>query len=290
MSSSADPSTTATGARAIARVQAVLGTLVASERRVAEVVLSEPRAVIGMTASQLAERASTSATTVIRFARNAGFSGYQELAIALAVAEPELGSAPELTPEDSPAQTLKTVSSLAAAAVGSVPSAVDTQSFTAAVEAIAGSRHILSIGAALTAPVAEDLSFRLNHLGLSSDAPTDSQIQWIRAQHLSKDDVCVAFLHGGTYPHVVGVARDAKAAGATVIAITSFVRTPLAELADIALVVGANTARSGLGAWSSRLAYLTVVDALVLAISNTDPERYRLSLERIYDLIEQDLL
>ncbi|WP_187976281.1 MurR/RpiR family transcriptional regulator [Mycetocola sp. JXN-3] len=291
--SSPDPSPdlgTAPGARAVALIRAALGTLVASERRVAEVVLADPRAVIGSTASQLGSRADTSATTVIRFARNVGFGGYQELAIALAVAEPSLDTVPALSPTDSPAETLRGVAALAQHAVGSIADSVDPEAFAAAIRAFSGARHTIAVGAALTGPVAEDLAFRLTHLGHPADAPTDAQIQWIRAQQLGPGDVCVAILHGGTYPHVVEVAREAKAAGASVIAITSFARTPLAELADIALVVGGTTARSGMDAWGSRLAYLATIDALLIALTNTDPAGYRARLERIGDRIERDLL
>ncbi|WP_183086118.1 MurR/RpiR family transcriptional regulator [Mycetocola tolaasinivorans] len=290
MTSSTPDIGTDPGARAIARIRASLGTLVASERRVAEVVLADPRAVIGSTASQLAGRAETSATTVIRFARNAGFSGYQELAIALAVSEPTLDTAPELSPTDSPAETLRGVAAHAQLAIGAIADSVSPDAFTAAIAALASARHTIAVGAALTSPVAEDLAFRLTHLGHPADSPTDAQIQWIRAQQLEPGDVCVAILHGGTYPHVVDVAREARAAGATVIAITSFDRTPLAELADIPLVVGATTARSGFDAWGSRLAYLTVIDALLLALTNTDPARYRAHIERISTRIELDLL
>ncbi len=275
------------GARAVAGIRSALGTLAASERRVAEVVLSDPKSVISMTASQLGEKAQTSATTVIRFARSVGYTGFQELAITLAVAEPTIESLPTLSPTDTPDQTLASVSAIGAHTVAGVRSAVDPEEFAATVAALTGANRILAVGASLSHPVALDFSYRLDHLGLPAEAPADAQIQRIRAGSLRPGDACVIFLHGGTYPHGLEVAREAQAAGATVVAVTSFVRTPLVQLADHALVVGASTARSGLDAWASRLAFLTVVDALVAAISNTDPERYARGLEHISDLIER---
>ncbi len=278
------------GARAIARIQAVLGSLVASERRVAEVVLADPRGVIGSTASQLGARAGTSATTVIRFARNVGFSGYQELAITLAISEPAHEPQPALSRQDSPAETLRGVAVIGAESIAALPGTLDPDSFEGAVHALAGARHTLVVGSSLTAPVAADLAYRLNHLGLAADAPSDGQIQRIRATHLGESDVCVAILHGGTYPRVVDVARAAKASGARVIGITSFRRTPLADLADFPLTVGANVVEPGIGSWASRLAFLALVDALTLSVVNTDPARHTASLEQISELIEKDFL
>jgi RpiR family transcriptional regulator, carbohydrate utilization regulator len=255
------------------------------------VILASPREVVGKTATQLGAEAGTSSTTVIRFARSIGFAGYTELAFSLAVSEPELQPADE-TPgdEDAPAEVLRKVSRIGARAIAELPSALDIAAFEGAVAALSGARHVLCLGASLTAPIAADLAYRLNHLGHAADAPLDSQIQRIRAKALGSDDVCVAILHGGVYPRVVAAAQDAAAGGATVIGITSFVRTPLAEVADFPLVAGANGTSAGVHAWAARLSYLALIDALVLSVHNTDPRRHDASLDAISELLQQDLL
>ncbi len=278
------------GPPAIARVQAALGSLVASERRVAEVVLANPRAIIAWTASELASKARTSATTVIRFAKNSGFSGYQDLAVALALSEATPQHTEELERSDSAATTLRKVGGRAANAVGGMAEAVDPEAFTRAVQLISAANHTLCLGAALSAPAALDFAYRLNHLGLAADAPADSQVQHIRAFQLRSRDVCIVFLHGGKYPPVVEAARAAKHAGAIVIGVTAFSGTPLADLADIPLILGARTVHSGLAAWESRLASLALVDALVAAIAHFNPAQSDRSVSHIQDLIEQDLL
>ncbi|WP_165497130.1 MurR/RpiR family transcriptional regulator [Rhodococcus sp. ABRD24] len=287
---SSSPTSPSPGIRAITQVKAHLGSLGAAERRVAEVVLADPASIIGTSAAQLAKRAQTSAMTVIRFARTVGFSGYQELSIALAITEEQLGRAPVLSDSDTPAETLRAVSALAAAAVDGVAGSVSVESFAAAVSALRSARHTLVVGAGLTTPIALDLAYRLNNLGLAADAPADGQIQRVRAEGLTPDDVLVAFLHGGSYKQVVATAQAAKSVGARVVAITTFVGTPLADLADHPLIVGASTARTGVDAWTSRLAALTVVDALVVAIVNTDPTRYRAVRDHLSEIIDRDQL
>lgn len=287
---SSTPTPLSPGSRAITQIKAHLGSLGAAERRVAEVVLADPASIIGTPAVQVAKRAQTSAMTVIRFARTVGFSGYQELSIALAITEEQLGRVPVLSVSDTPAETLRTVASLAAAAVDGVADSVSAESFSAAAAALRSARHILAIGAGLTTPIAIDLAYRLNNLGLAADAPADGQIQRVRAEGLTPDDVLVAFLHGGSYKQVVATAQAAKSAGACVVAITTFVGTPLADLADHPLIVGASIAQTGVDAWASRLAALTVVDALVVTIANTDPNRYNAVREHISEIIEQDQL
>lgn len=279
------------GSGAIAQIRASLGTLVASERRVAEVVLADPRATVRMTASQLGALADTSATTVIRFARNVGFSGFQELAISLAMADPSDPPVQlELTESNSPAEVFASVAAVAGRAVTACAATVSPEALGEAVAALSKARHVLCLGAGLSLPVAQDLAVRLNHLGISADAPADRQVQRVRAMHLGPDDVCFAVLQGGTYPPIVGAARDAGQSGAHVVALTPFEGTPLSEAARTALLTGADEIHSLMDAWPVRLQFMVVIDALVVALMNSEPERYSTALREISDIIEQDNL
>lgn len=278
------------GAHAVAQIRASLGTLAASERRVAEVVLADPRGVVRMTASQLGARADTSATTVIRFARAVGFAGFNELAISLVSSDAPAPRATELVPTATPGETLTAVSEIARRALRACAETVDAELLARAVEHLVGARHVLCLGATLTLPVAEDLAMRLNHLGISADAPADRQIQRMRAMHLGPGDVCVAILQGGTYTPIVSAATRAREAGATVVALTAFAGTPIVEAADIALVTGSDELRNGVAAWSVRLQLLLVVDALVASLAHAEPERFGSTVREITELIEQDVL
>lgn len=276
---------------AVAQIRAALGGLVASERRVAEVVLKNPQAIVRMTASQLGSAADTSAMTVVRFARNVGFSGFQELAISLAMADPAVPPANlKLTDSDSPSEVLASVSAIAGRVAAACAATVNSDALRTALEALSGARHVLCLGAGLSLPVASDLAVRLNHLGISADAPADRQVQRVRAMHLRPDEVCFAILQGGTYPPVVGAARDAAQTGAHVIALTPFAGTPLTDTARTALLTGADEVHSLVDAWPVRIQFMVVIDALIVALMNSDRSRYSPVLLEISDLIEQDNL
>lgn len=276
---------------AVASIRAALGGLAASERRVAEVVLANPTAVLGMTASQLGSLAETSAMTVVRFARTAGFSGFQELAISLATRPAAPASRPmPLTESKDPASVVASVAEVAARALAACAETVAASAIAEAIARIQSAQHVLCLGAGLSHAVASDLAVRLNHLGISADAPADRQVQRARAMHLSPGSVCFAVLQGGTYPPVVAAARAARAAGAHVIALTPFRDTPLAQAANTALITGADEIRASTDAWPVRMQALLIVDTLIVTLMNTDPARYRGALQQLSDLIEQDQL
>ena len=76
------------------RLRAILPSLSRSEQRVAAEVLVSPRAVAASTIGELAERCGTSETTVIRFCRTLGLSGYPMLRLTLATEAGRADSAP----------------------------------------------------------------------------------------------------------------------------------------------------------------------------------------------------
>src|SRR5665213_2686983 len=55
-----------------------------AERAIAEVVLKDPAAVIHMSISELAQLAGVGESTVVRFCRTIGYTGYQEFKLRLA--------------------------------------------------------------------------------------------------------------------------------------------------------------------------------------------------------------
>lgn len=272
------------------RIRESLGSLVASERRVAETILADPKSIIGLTAVQLASRASTSAATVIRFARSIGFSGYQDMAISLAITGHEFLAPQRLVDSDSSSETINKVAQMAKSAVDVMARTVSADSLEQAAASVASAGFVLCIGAGLSYPVAEDLAFRLNHIGINADAPADRQIQSLRAGSLSEHDVCVVILHGGSYVPALNVMRQAKSSGAKILSITSFINTPLCNESDIALVAGGSSASSGLEAWPSRIAHLLLADSLIEEIIKINPDHYRSTAKQFATQIEEGLI
>src|SRR5262245_65696140 len=66
------------------RARGLLPSLSPAEQRVAQVIIDEAATAARLTISDLAARAGSSETTVIRFCRAMGFSGYPELRLTLA--------------------------------------------------------------------------------------------------------------------------------------------------------------------------------------------------------------
>src|SRR6201992_2539213 len=80
-------------------IRSLLPNLAPVERRVAQAVLDDPGGAARQSISELSRSCGTSATTVVRFCRAVGLSGYPELRLALAGAV-VTGDAPALASQD----------------------------------------------------------------------------------------------------------------------------------------------------------------------------------------------
>jgi RpiR family carbohydrate utilization transcriptional regulator len=275
----------------LARVRAHLPGLQAADARVARVVVERPEVVIHRSAAEVAELASTSAATVVRCAQKLGFKGFHDMKLSLAQELPAFPRDPAAAPAADPrVAALARVTRAGAEAVRDAGALVDPASFEAAVAAISDAAHVVFAGVGTSAPLCQDAAYRFSAVGISAEAPADVHVQHVQARRLAPGDVCVAVSHTGSTHETLQAARGAAQAGATVVAITSFARSALTELADCVIVAGARELGLRLEAVASRLAHLAVLDALLVAVAERDPARSEAALAIYADVLAEHRL
>jgi DNA-binding MurR/RpiR family transcriptional regulator len=255
---------------AVPAIRALLPSLQPSEARVAAVVLADPERVISMSVTELAAEAQSSASTVVRCCQSLGFSGFHDLKLALARDSGMAGpmSPSQLKAGDAPKTILEKLLLLDAEALKQAHTTVAADALSAAVAACARARTILFAGVGTSNNLAQDISFRFRTIGLHSEAPDDIHVQLVSARFLSPGDVCLVISHSGGTKASCAIAAAARQAGATVIAVTSYTRSPLTELADISIVAGSReTASFRFEVMASRIVHLCVLDALFVALA-----------------------
>lgn len=253
-----------------ARIRGLMGRLTPSEEAVARVVLDRASEVVGLSVEALAELAEVSTATVVRLTHALGFSGFKEFKIALAMERG--GNQPavlneEISPDDSPMQIVRKVIRSEITALNETSELLQEEALQSAVDALAGARHIDIYGMGSSAPVVVDAYYRFLRIGLRVSTPPDSHMQAVNAALLRPGDVAFVISHTGQTQEVVKTASKAREMGATVIALTSFFRSPLLEQAHIHLVTAISETTSRVEAMSSRTAHLAIVDSLYVALA-----------------------
>jgi RpiR family carbohydrate utilization transcriptional regulator len=270
-----------------ATITALMPGLRVSDAKVLRLVLDDAAFVQSATTNEAAERAGVSPATIVRAARAAGFEGFGDLKRALltdlalhAGTEP-----PEALTESS---TVDDVSELVltshAASIGATRATLDPAQLRNAVRLLAGADTIMVFGVGTSAAPAADAAYRWTAIGCRAHAPRDARTAQLQARLLPTGSALVAVSNSGQSAETLAVADAAAAAGASIVAITSFASSPLAERATALLVAGGPDLGLHMAASSSRLAHLAVVDILHAAISLADLPRARRAIAIVNDI------
>jgi DNA-binding MurR/RpiR family transcriptional regulator len=267
----------------LVRVRAVMPALAPAEQRVANAVLADPGGVAAMTISELAEVASTSETTVIRFCKQIGVPGYPQLRLQLAAQSaqenirPEVGG--DIEPGDSLADVVGKVAFADERAVRETAQQLDIDALSKVVAAVAKAPRVDLYGAAASSFVALDLQQKLHRIRRVAFAWSDVHVMLTSAALLGEEDVAIGISHTGTTVEVVEAIEEAAKHGATTVAVTNFPRSPLARTADLVLTTAARETTYRSGAMSSRIAQLMVVDCLFIGVAQSVLPDARKALE-----------
>lgn len=247
----------------------------ASEALIANCVLSDPVGVSQMNISQLADFSTTSVASVVRFSKAIGYKGYPEFRMALVSEVSRLGlnvsSASELdsgiTTDDSIEEIIRKIALADSRAIQTTAERLDVKSFKDVVDTWNKASNIGIFGLASSGYVAMDLQLKLNRQGKNAVAWRDAHTALTSVSLLGPGDCLVAISHSGTTLDVVEVIEEFKSHGVTIILITNAIRSTATALADFVLHTSARETTFRSGATSSRIAQLTVVDCLCVALA-----------------------
>lgn len=221
----------------VAHIRSSRPSLLPAEQAVAAVFLAHTQKIVELSSQQVADLAGASRATVVRTCQSLGFSGYQQLRVLLARdagyastdQRPKVVGAPGMV-----ADTFVQVGQ----AVATMAALLDPDAVTGSVQAMAQAGRMLVVGNGLSAPLAADMASRLSAIGRPAESSLDVIGQQISARLLAPSDLLLIISGSGANSSSLRVAQAAKDAGATLVAITAFARSPLAAMADFSLVVG----------------------------------------------------
>ncbi len=259
----------------LARLRAMLPEFTGALQRVAEQVLADPAAAARATIVELAERSGTSPATVTRFCRALGFDGYADLRLGIAG---ETGRAArtagwgvdigrEISPEDPLDRVLHQIMAADTRAMHDTAARLDLRAIASAADAVATARRVDIYGASSSALVGAELQFCLHRIGVAAWCWKDIHDGLASAATLGPRDVAIGISHSGQSRETIEILAEADSHGATTVALTSFPRSPLAEVADVVLLTAVQATPFRPDALSARHPQLVVLDLLYIAVA-----------------------
>lgn len=236
----------------------------------------------------IAEDAGVSEAMVVKIAKKLGFNGFRDFRSAL-VNYNSLDTAnlhQEISPDDTTADLIQKVFRTAMQALEETMSILDTEAFERAADILHRARNRDFYGLGGSAQIARDVAHKFLRIGLRATVHDDAHMMLMSAAMLGPDDAVMVFSHSGTTAAVLDALELARRNGARCIAVTNYATAPVAEIADVVLcstaqgspLLGENAA--------ARIAQLSILDALFVAVAQRDLGAAETNLDRTRRAVE----
>ena len=272
-----------------ARIRAELPGLPPKARQIARLVVERSENVIHMSIIEVAEACQASEGSIVSFCQRVGAKGFQELKILLArdLIEPVRLIQENLREGDNPEAVADHVFAAHAASLAETRRLLSRDSLAQAVAFIEEARRIEVYGIGSSAPIAQDLFYRLLQLGLPAHVVVGSHVQAVSAGMTGPGVTTIMVSHSAATVETVLATRLAHEAGAKTIGITRLGKSPLSAHCDVLLHTVANETRYRPEAMSSHAAQLAIIDTLVSCCALTDMKRSVEHLEHSLRILSQ---
>ncbi|MEJ1964497.1 MAG: MurR/RpiR family transcriptional regulator [Gammaproteobacteria bacterium] len=160
-----------------------------------------------------------------------------------------------------------------------------SESMARAVEIIHKAERIELYGIGSAAPIAEDVHYRMMRIGLVTRFHPDAHLQIVSASLGGPEVAVIAVSHSGSTIETVQALQKAKEAGSKTILITGFRKSTGQHYADVVLQTMARETKFRTEAMSSRIAQLSIADALVANLALLRHDRAVETLQSTFDVL-----
>ena len=237
-----------------------------------------------LTISELAKRTSVSETTIFRFCKLLGLTGYKELRLALAEGRglalgTQLSGMPAHRPGDEPGNGLGNDADLSFGGImqrvveANIEQLTRTATITSpdalerATESLLHASQIHIVGFGSSAPIAIDACRRFLSLGLNAMAHSDPHILAVVTAQSKPGTVFFGISCSGRTRDLIDCFESAGEKGLVRIVITSDPTSPVTKVADLVLVSAVRRMPPALDIIGTRISQLAIIEAISVALA-----------------------
>ncbi|OCN00575.1 RpiR family transcriptional regulator [Clostridium sp. W14A] len=271
------------------RLRGIRNSLTPVERTIEEYVLANKDQIPHLSVKGLAQKSHTSDASVLRFCKTLGYRGYRDFIVAVSAA---LGSADkteseytDIQPGDDLQTIITNVSRNNRKSIEDTMSVIDRDAIGRAVELLRKASRIDFYGIGASGLVCMDAQQKFTRIGKTCFAYTDGHSQLTAASILKSGDVAVLISNSGDTLDILNTLEVAKESKATIIAITRYVKSELANEADLVLNFSTPEITIRSGAMGSRIAMLNIVDILFTGVASANYKNVKALLTKTHNVL-----
>ncbi|MFT8741920.1 MAG: MurR/RpiR family transcriptional regulator [Liquorilactobacillus satsumensis] len=244
-----------------------------SDKKITQVILQNPAAVVNYTISELATQAQVSEASVSRFCKNLSLSGFHQLKIDLAKVVSDDTSYYKNVDYDDLQAALASIKDNKVAEITNTLTKIPTKNVEKILKLIENARILQVAAEGNTFPVAADAAYRFNQLGILTISAESWQTAIAQTLNLQANDVLLVISNSGESRALLKQVKVAHQGGLKVIALTNRADSPLGLAADLHLTTAVRQRVLQSEYYFSRVAAMTAVEALFLLLIAKNKKR-----------------
>lgn len=270
------------------RIRSLYASFSEKEKRLADYILNHPEKIIHGTITQIAADTQLADSTVFRFCKRIQYNGFQDMKIALASEHTEtLQDIHEHVSVDDDSRTIiRKVFESNMKTLEDTLTVLDETQFKQAIGVLLHANRIELFGFGGSNVIALDGYHKFVRTGLSVSAQIDAHMQLMSASQLTSADVAILISHTGHSKDILELVDIFKQNNVPTIGITSFTQSPLNDQVDYALHTLSEETDYRSEALSSRIAQLSLLDALYVSIMMQIEEKGKASITKVRKAIQ----
>lgn len=271
------------------RLRSLSNTFSAKEADIAHYIIENPSKIMYGTISQIAQDLGLADSTVFRFCKKMGYSGFQDLKIAMAQEQSHTFNDvhEKVIKSDSERTILEKVFQSNINTLNDTLDIIDEKDFKQAVDKIVHSNRLEFFGVGGSTVIALDGYHKFIRTGLNVSTQLDSHLQLMSATQLTEGDVAILISHTGQSNDLLDIMDIVKANKVFTISLTGFSKSSLSQQSDIALHTLSEETDFRSEALASRIAQLSLLDALYVNAMVMMGEKGKQSLESVRQAIQK---
>ena len=260
-----------------------------TEKKLANYILKNKEEVVNLSAQELSDKADISPAAVVRFSKTLGYKGFTALKVDLAKErdERENDTSVIISADDSIKDIIRKVKVSNTSSIEETIGLLNIDVIKVAVEAMVNANRIYLFGIGASGLVAMDLQQKLLRINKNTLYQMDPHTQIASSVHIEDADVAIGISYSGETNEVNVPLKIARENGAKTIAITRYNKTSLSKIADYTIYLPNDEKDLRVGAITSRIDALTIIDILYLGVAKNNFERTKNDIKRTRDIIEK---
>lgn len=232
-----------------------------SEIKIADYIKKHHESVMYMSITELSDLIGVGEATVLRFCRKIGYKGYQDFKLAIAK-----------EPDDAKEQLIGTsyvdvIHQTMIKSLNKTRYLVAEAELEKACSLIHEGVNVYTYGVGASGITAEEASSKFLRIGKPVHAIIDTHFQAINSATLSAGDIIIAITLSGSTIDLLDSIKIAKSKGCYVIAMTSYIKSPITKYADVVLLTSGRENPLDGGSLSAKISQLYVIDLLCMGVA-----------------------